>query len=277
MNLAVVGTVRNVANSLSRDVDLFRRTLNPIAKTFFHLVESDSEDETTSELSRIKSEYPNFDFTSLGEIRRRIPDRIERLIYCRNAYVEKLREMIPRDDIKIVLVADFDRVNTKLYTEAVQRAIQELNIWSAICANQTGRYYDLLALRHKYWCPNNVFEEYRWLSLFMDLKRAKKLAIFNRMIRIPVDAGLIEVNSAFGGLAIYRSETFLKYCYTRKPQDNPSDIDHVILSNRIREDGGKICIDSNLINGDWNNHSLSSFAAFRYLASMRKWVQGVRI
>jgi plasmid stabilization system protein ParE len=268
-NFAVVGTARNVAKSIEQEIRSIKKALDPLGNIYFHLIESDSVDSTVQVLQRLKETIPNFDFTALGELRQDIPDRIERLIFCRNAYVIKLRELIEELNIQTVAVADLDGMNTKLHTKSIEQAAKNLSDWSAICANQMGRYYDLLALRHKYWCPNNVFDEYRWLGRFMDLKHAKNLAIYNRMIRIPVNSGTIEVDSAFGGFALYRAQIFLYCDYSRQPHDSPSDIDHVILTRRIRESGGRICIDSNLINGGWNEHSLASLGTFRLMVSLK--------
>lgn len=272
-NFAVVGTVRNVAKCVEHDIQLIKDVLDPLGNVHFHLIESDSEDKTIEVLSGLRKQIPQFDYTSLGELKTQIPNRIERLIFCRNAYVGKLREIIQESNIQIVVVADLDGINTKLQTRTVEQAAQNLRDWSAVCANQMGRYYDLLALRHKYWCPNNVFDEFQWLEGFIDPKHAKKLAVYNRMIRIPINSGMIEVDSAFGGFALYRSQLFLDSDYSRQPQDSYSDNEHVILCRRIRERGGQICIDSNLINGGWNHHSLASVGIFRLISLLKDYLK----
>jgi hypothetical protein len=59
------------------------------------------------------------------------------------------------------------------------------------------------------------------------------------MIRIPREYGLISVDSAFGGFAIYKTRDFMFHDYTRFPRDSHSDIDHVIFNRRIIESGGQ--------------------------------------
>jgi hypothetical protein len=270
LKFVVVGTLRNGAKRIEGEIQSLSRVLEPLGDVYFLVVESDSSDDTVKTLSEISEKNPNFFCKSLGVLESSIPDRIERLIFCRNVYVTELRESKALQNADFVIVADLDGINRKLKTENISSSISRLDSWDALCANQSGRYYDLLALRHKYWCPQNVFEEYSWLRKIISAKKAKKITIFSKMIRIPRDSGLISVDSAFGGFAIYRATTFLYNDYTRLPRDNQSDIDHVILSRRIRESGGKVYIDSQLINAGWVAHSLSSFALFRGLAKIKK-------
>ena len=270
LKFVVVGTIRNGAKRIEGEIQSLSRVLEPLGDVYFLVVESDSSDDTVKTLSGISEKNPNFFCKSLGVLESSIPDRIERLIFCRNVYVAELRESRALQNADFVIVADLDGINRKLKTESISYSISRLDSWDALCANQSGRYYDLLALRHKYWCPQNVFEEYSWLRKVISAKKAKKITIFSKMIRIPRDSGLIAVDSAFGGFAIYRATTFSSNDYTRLPRDNQTDIDHVILSKRIRESGGKVYIDSQLINAGWVAHSLSSFALFRGLAKIKK-------
>jgi hypothetical protein len=254
LKFVVVGTLRNSAKRIEREIQSIARVLEKLGDVYFLVIESDSSDGTDRTLSEISKKIPNFFYKSLGTLESSIPDRIERLIFCRNVYVRELRESKALQNADFVIVADLDGINRKLKTENVSFSISRLDSWDALCANQSGRYYDLLALRHKYWCPQNVFEEYSWLRKVISAKKAKKITLFSKMIRILRDSGLIPVDSAFGGFAKYKATTFSSKDYTRLPRDNHLSIDHVILSRRIRESGGKVYIDSQLINAGWVAH-----------------------
>ena len=80
--------------------------------------------------------------------------------------------------------------------------------WSGLFANQSGLYYDIYALRSRGWCEVNCFEEYEFLSNQYGRKIAKEIAIWSKMKRIAKKSALIEVDSAFGGLGIYRTNVF---------------------------------------------------------------------
>jgi glycosyltransferase involved in cell wall biosynthesis len=47
-----------------------------------------STDNTVEILEKIKLANANFDFTSLGILKEKLPHRIERIAHCRNYYVE---------------------------------------------------------------------------------------------------------------------------------------------------------------------------------------------
>jgi len=270
VKIAVVGTVRNVSRQLEKEIKVLKQALEPIGDVAFFVVESDSLDATKRTLDLLVEKYKNFTYKSLGDLEPSIPDRIERLIFCRNVYVQEIRKSKHLSQSDFVIVVDLDGINKKLKAESVKLSLSRKENWDVICANQTRKYYDLLALRHKFWCPQNVFDEYYWLRGVLTWKKAKKYTIYNKMIRIPREYGLISVDSAFGGFAIYKTRHFMFHDYTRLPRDSHSDIDHVIFNRRIIESGGNIFIDSQLINAHWTKHSLSSFPMFRGLANFKK-------
>jgi len=268
----VVGAIRNGERVISKEIKNILNVLKPLGDVYFYVVESDSQDSTVTVLQDMSSTVENFDFVSLGNLEREIPNRIERLIFCRNVYLDKIKTDPKYKDVDFVIVADLDGVNNKLSTSAIETSINLNTDWAGLFANQSHRYYDLLALRHEYWCPHNVFEEYLWLKNFMPPGRAKSLAIYRRMIKIQRNFPLIPVMSAFGGFAIYKRQYFVSSSYSREERDNPSDIDHVILNRRIIENGGSLFINPRLINASWTFHSLSSHTLFRFAAKLKKRV-----
>ena len=78
------------------------------------------------------------------------------------------------------------------------------------------------------------------------------------MIVIPQDAEWIEVDSAFGGLAIYRRETLLDVSsrYIGLYKDGIEVVEHVSLHLGIIQNGYKIFINPRLINTDFTDHSM---------------------
>lgn len=266
----VVGTIRNGERVISREVRHIHNALSPIGEVHFLIVESDSKDKTVDVLQTLSGTINNFEFITLGSLEKEIPDRIERLIFCRNVYLDQVKSQSKYSDFDFVIVADLDGVNQKLTTLSIEKSINQKVIWAGLFANQSHRYYDLLALRHELWCPHNVFEEYSWLRNYMSPSRAKSNAIYRRMIRISEDSPLIPVSSAFGGFAIYKRDFFVSASYSRTERDNPTDIDHVLLNRRVTELGGNLFIDPQLINSSWTFHSLSSYSLFRIAARVKK-------
>jgi hypothetical protein len=75
------------------------------------------------------------------------------------------------------------------------------------------------------------------------------------MIRIPADGAPIKVDSAFGGLGIYRRWIFENFDYSKESSEDESSIDHVSLSTKAKEAGANIYIHPGLINANWTSHS----------------------
>jgi hypothetical protein len=266
----VVGTVRNVGRSLEREIHRFVRILNPLGDVKFFLVESDSNDSTVEVLNRLRRTVKNFEYETLGTLRRKIPERVPRLIYCRNRYVERLRQEKLLSPESITLVVDFDLKSKVLNSQKIHRSLATKETWSGIFANQTRGYYDILALRHPIWCPNSILQEIEWYTQFMSKGTAKELSVFSRMVNLSYETNLIQVDSAFGGLGIYKSEVFFNYDYTPRHSDSQYDIDHVVLNKKIRDSGGMLFIDPNLTNCTWTNHTLERFSIYRYLNLWRR-------
>jgi hypothetical protein len=132
------------------------------------------------------------------------------------------------------------------------------NDWGGSLANQTGGYYDVLALRHPTWCPQDVLSELRELKTSinktplpffafirrtkrrLEYDRARNKAIYAKMVRIKRSEHWIEVNSGFGGLGIYRAGIFAKFDYSLREGDLDFESEHVAFSRRIIESGEKI-------------------------------------
>ena len=98
------------------------------------------------------------------------------------------------------VVADLDGVNAEFSSEAVANCWLRSG-WDVCTANQDGPYYDIWALRHPY-CRRMIAGAIVMQSLGLSRFQSMYVSVFAR-IRISVDHDWIEVNSAFGGLAIY--------------------------------------------------------------------------
>jgi len=267
--LYVVGTVRNVERTLRMELlrvyNLFSKHF-AVIETF--LVESDSNDKTLHIMETLSSELEGFKYVSLGNLEKGIYNRIERLSLCRNRYVQYLRDE-KIDTNSLVLVLDLDIRNTRLDADGILAALDAINSWDAVFANQTGRYFDIYALRHKTWNSVNCFEYESYLKTH-GLRNARKKAIWSKMIKIPKNYQEINVQSAFGGMGLYRLDCFLKSDYTPRTELESQFSEHVVLHNKLIERGARLCILPSFVNFGWNPHNLSSILIFRKLD---KWTK----
>ena len=235
-NLLVVGLIRDSARVLTKEVTrIEKHALRIFTSVSFFLVESDSKDDTPIVLQELNSLKPNFGFTSLGTLSTKLPDRFERLRFCRNRYVQEIRENAKYQKCNFILVVDFDIKNRSLDLNPLESLLQE-QWWSALFANQKGPYYDILALRKPGWIEVDCFKNYESLAKTMSRKKAKELAIFSQMRRIPLGSEL-----------------------------ELGESEHISLHQKITNSGGKLFIVPKMTNFSYAPHNLSAYKSFRAL------------
>lgn len=261
----IVGTVRNAERNVIKDITRILQAIENIVPASAFIVESDSDDATLQTLEKASKMDSRIRFVSLGDVASNIPERISRLRYCRNRYVQEIRNNSSYKDCDIIIVADLDGINTKISTSSFKKAFDLQITWDALAANQTKKYYDILALRHPNWSPNNWINEFEWMKVFLGENRALKHSMIDRMIRIPTNSQPIKVDSAFGGLCIYKRWVFEKCDYEGGFVD---EIDHVTLSRKATKEGANIYIVPGLINSAWTNHSLNSSLSMRIVKNL---------
>ena len=253
--ILIVGLVRNCESQIEKEFNIISSAFSDAKTLSWLVIESDSEDTTVEVLEKLKSKK-NFDFISLSKLSPTYPKRTERIAICRNRYLEEIRVNKKYNDIDYIVVADLDGVNSELTTAAVKSCWEIGTPWDACFANQSTAYYDIFALRHKIWCPTCCVEESDFLIKHGTSKyKARKSAIFSRMIKIEKGEEPIEVESAFGGLGIYKKNTLISADYKGLNSKNEEACEHVYLHSKMRENGFKLYIIPSLINCGWNNHS----------------------
>lgn len=274
----IVGLVRNCEPSLESEVEILRASFEDFKNVSFFLVESDSTDGSLEALRELATRIPNFQFLSLGNLRQSIPDRIERIAHCRNAYLDYVRTTSKQFDY--VVVADLDGVNNLLTKEKVATC-WKFDGWSACTANQSGPYYDIYALRAPGWSEMDCWNEARSLyASGMNPVKSWVKAIREKQRIIPKSEDWIEVTSAFGGLAIYKTEAFLEGKYQTFSGDELNVSEHVPFNLKLTATGHRIFINPKLTNFDFNEHNDFSRLSRRLKMSLKyllsiaapKWV-----
>ena len=264
-----------------KDLKRVANAFSPLFDVEFFLVESDSSDDTVTQLEILRQTLVGFSFVSFGELKRTVPDRIERIRYCRNIYVDYIRKEFAQKRWPLVIVADLDGMNTRISTESVKSCFLR-DDWHACLSNQSGGYYDILALRHPEWQPNDYIFELNELKRAYGQRKILKIPIlrkiaqvvfddqirkkvlYSKMRVLPADSHWIEVDSGFGGLALYRSDAFLKHDYSTS-EFNSSNCEHVDFHNKMRNANQKIFINPSFINAGWNTYNINRFLIIRQI------------
>lgn len=279
-NLLITGTIRNGEATLLKQFAKTSKSTKLFKHVSYFLVESDSTDRTLEVLESIKVKNLNFDYISLGSLSEKIPEQYNRIRYCRNVYVDYIRGLKEPIRPSFVLVLDLDGMNSALNSKSIYSCFLR-NDWDAVTSNQTFGYYDILALRHDNWQENDwrdthhfykaninrmEFSKFKTLNKFkrfIQLDSAEYMAIYSKMVRIPRSTPWISVNSGFGGAAIYKTEVFLKFDYTKEFETRETD--HVTLHRKLVRSGGKIFINPKFINSHFNTYNLNRYFIIRNL------------
>jgi len=253
--LLLTGVIRNCAKTLLGDLERISMALSRAKSLNIFIVESDSDDDSINILQALKEINSNFDFISLGTLSPQFPKRTERISYCRNIYVNEIRNNSKYQEIDYVIVADLDGLNTEITSESVESSWLYQD-WQAMTANQNGPYYDIWALRHNLWSPNDCWQQFDFFNHFVNNSQANlKLAVHSKMIEIPQDSEIIKVDSAFGGFGIYVKSIFDFAFYNGIAENGNEICEHVHFNSCINNLGGGVYINPKLINASYTDHT----------------------
>lgn len=246
-NVLIAGTARNVENTIEGEVKKLMKAFKNFNSIKFLIVESDSSDQTINELKKLQNKIENFQFITLGALKELIPNRVERIAYCRNQIVQEVYAEPTYSNIDYVAIADLDGVNDLLTSEKVESCWRGEFNWDVITANQLDFYYDIYALRHQYWSPTNCQIQQEHLEPLMGHDPSINLAVWAKQVQLRPENRLIEVDSAFGGFAIYKREAFDAGKYSAKINDTLV-CEHVPFHELLKNAGYRIYIHCGLIN-----------------------------
>jgi hypothetical protein len=247
-SILVAGVARNCEATIQREVSRISHALKSCRALSWLVVESDSSDKTLEALHSLEKSVASFQFRSLGELQQAIPIRTDRIAHCRNVYLDELASNPLYSQVDYVVIADFDGVNNLITLEGFASCWTRTD-WDVLTANQRGPYYDIYALRHPVWSPNDCWKQYEFLRHHkIQREVAAWSAMYAKMITIPETEEWIPVDSAFGGLAVYRRRALEGARYAGIDETGEPICEHVWLHNQIRSSGYNIFINPKLIN-----------------------------
>jgi hypothetical protein len=253
--ILVTGIVKDISETIDSDLSQIESALSDFKEVLWFLVESDSKDSSVEKLEKLSKSRKNFRYISLGSIQDAGKPRTIGMARARNVCLEEVKSYAPYREVDYVAVSDFNRLNSRLSVVGI-RSCFENPIWDACFANQSGRYYDVWALRHPLWSPNDCWQQHAFFRKFYRFPElALNASIRNRMIHIPKNSDWIEVDSAFGGFGIYKRETYLLGSYTGITSENLPICEHVPFHEELRKSGNHLFINPQLINTHSTDHS----------------------
>lgn len=247
MNRSAVftGVARDCATHLPGVLYNLERFAAAYRTASFLFVVSDSKDDTHAILERWLADGRRGRVIDLGALEERLAKRTERIAFARNAGLDEIaRGEDARHDH--LVIADLDDVLAKpVDAGAFARAAAWLDADAAragVMANALPRYYDVWALRHERWCPDDCWHPIWGRPPDETFEAAKFREVFTRQIEIPPLLPPIAVRSAFGGLAIYRLPAALAARYCGIDATGRETSEHVAFNTAIARAGGRLHI-----------------------------------
>ena len=265
----VVGLVRNSEGQVKEDVRRLKSAIGQTKRLDWLLIESDSSDSTVDDLRELSLEIENFKFMSLGILGVILKPRTERIAHCRNTYLYEIRQNALYQDVDYIIVADFDGINTSISKSGIESCWQRED-WDMCAANQNGPYYDIWALRHRDWSPNDCYAQYNFLNQYeINTKKNLRNTVHSRMITIPASRDWIAVDSAFGGLAIYKKKLFDFGEYRGLSEMGEEICEHIHFHEKLILGGARLFINPALITAEYTEHTEILLLSKRILQSLK--------
>jgi hypothetical protein len=212
----ICGCTKNSASYIYRNLENLYAIKPLFSLCHFVLYENDSHDDTVSTLQRFKENHSDFAYISEKNVAQRIQCnqslqlRPQIIAHGRNTLLQYVSQM--NIDFDYLIMVDTDDVIVRLKPDQFQYIFQhDTSSWDALFANCLGKYYDIWALR----IGENVFDrevhgqiwnrciDYDCWEMAAKMRNIQ-IYVYNNQKTIQVYMPLIRVDSAFGGLGIYK-------------------------------------------------------------------------
>jgi hypothetical protein len=233
-NVIFGGTCRNVGDNIEDVLQNIEKCAKKFNTHSVVIYENDSSDNTRELLQKHKKENYYYIFEDNVTDSRRTK-RIER---GRNLVLDKVREINNGNRYNYLILLDLDDVNKNgEFVDSIDTCFIRED-WDVLTANQRASYYDLWALRNEqlnYDCWKEISDTQPVCgNINMHFEPSQ----------------FIEVDSAFGGAAIYKLSSVPYSCkYNGEHPDGQEKCEHVDFNKCIKDNGGKIFINTDFLTG----------------------------
>ena len=252
----LASTIKDVEQNLEKLFQIFKNISALYKDYFIILVESDSSDDTYKK-SKLLINSLNGKLYKLNT--KNIKYRTQRIAKCRNKIIEGITSNPKLKKFDHLILLDADGVNWLINKNKIFNSIVNApKDWSGLFPTQYFSYYDLWALRIKYYFDYDCYVVLKKLSKKKNSNEIYRKKIFNNFFLISkFDKRYISAKSAFGGLGIYKIKHILHSKYDSK---KGLYSEHVLFNKKIIDKNYKLYIDKKLKNSlGLNEHFLKSF------------------
>lgn len=242
-----VGVGRNCASHLDGVLENLARLGAYYKQASYIFGISDSTDGTASLLEDWLARNRVGKVIHLGDLEPKLPLRTERIAFARNAYLDELRHSKEANYDHMIVVDLDDVLAIPISVENFVRAACWLDAAparGAVFANGRPRYYDLWALRHEAWCPHDCWHRVQFPDAGEDMHVHDRMIreVYSRMVAIPRWLPPIQVQSAFGGIGIYKMPFTKAARYVGIDGRGRETCEHVAFNASVRDAKGTLHI-----------------------------------
>ena len=233
--VAIVGTARNVELFVPMTIKKMEMVLSLFQSGKIIIYENDSKDNTLTMLQKWAKRNNNVQLISEKNI---VGKRTHRLAYARNLLMRRALEL----GHDYVVVMDMDDKNRSLRRRPFLTSFQYKDLeWAMMAANQKRKYYDVWALRtYDNWLT------FDWMQC-AKIVGSMDFCLTLRSRHVPETAQPILVQSAFGGVAVYKSR-YLRNASYYGGEGEAEVCEHVAFNNDIRsKNNGRLYINPKMI------------------------------
>ena len=210
-SIAFLCCARNVEEKLMQSLQIISRFGTLFGKHKIYIFENDSTDNTREILFSIKEKYPEIHLIQEEDLVKRMPLRTERLAYARN----KLKSLSLTEGFDYYVPSDVDGVIS--LEDTVSSFISPFvfeSAWDACFPLNKYFYYDIWALRVNGYINDDYTNILSNLPGVFKKNSALKIAALQyQHLNQSMLRGWLPVQSAFGGMGIYKHDTFVLGTY----------------------------------------------------------------
>jgi len=268
------GLAKNCIDSVSKNIYFIENFQEnyPKLEISFYILESDSSDGTKEFLKNIESKIVKS--SSQDNLKNRFKYRTDRIAHCRNILLEEIKKKhlsedflyIPIDlDIEIFKYTDEDSFYKILMDFINHTSIDVLFPFGY------PYYYDIHALRAADWNMENPWEVVKNINKYLVIGKIipRYLFVYSKQKKYKEKKKLINVESAFGGIGIYK-------VYNNKLKDIRYSIDMKLGNNSCEHTAFNSYFNNKFIDCSWKIPSPKEHIIFKELNFFQKIIFVVR-
>lgn len=243
--LIFVGCARNCAEKLVATINVLKQIGTLFSDYRIVVFENDSTDQTLNILNEAAGRDLRLMVLTDKNVDAKLPERTERLAHARNTLTRFVLDHYGNFDY--LSWADMDGIVDNTFSiEGFLTNFGITEVWDAVFPVTNSFYYDIWALRHKTLCADDYHEAIKNCDASLGNELIVTYHAFLRQTRLQNLPNWLRVDSAFGGMAIYKMETVGQASYLGFEHGNPI-CEHVPFNLKLTNLGKRLYINPEFV------------------------------